>query len=89
MFSVMWDTLAFDQMHPILLWHTHRRAELAVALATLTRELAARADTWGESRTGPFRLAFVGQVAVLFRVDMDDHVAEIVEVRLGPDRPPG
>ena len=89
MFTVVWDDLAFDQMHAIILWNPHRRAELAAALATLTRELAARADTWGEARDDPFRLAFVGQLAVLFWVDPDDQVAEIVELRLHPFAPPG
>lgn len=88
MFTVVWDNLAFDQMHALLLWNPHRRAELAAALATISRELSAGADTWGESRDPSTRLAFVGDLAVLFRVDLDDMVAEVAEFRLYHRTPP-
>jgi hypothetical protein len=87
MFTIIWDTLAFDQMQAIILWNPQRRAEIAAALAVIDRELQEHADTWGESRDPPLRLAFVGDVGDLFRVDVKDQVAEIAEVRLRQGTP--
>ncbi|VTT98054.1 unnamed protein product [Gemmataceae bacterium] len=84
MFTLIWDTLAFDQMQAIVLWNPARRAEIAAALSALDRELHTRADTWGESRDPPFRLGYSGALSALVRVDTQDRVAEIAEVRLGP-----
>lgn len=89
MFTVVWDTVAFDQMHAIILWNPERRAELARALGVIARELNQRADTWGESRDPPLRIGFVGDLAVLFRVDDEDRVAEVAEVRLRHRERPG
>lgn len=82
MFTVIWDTLAFDQMQAIVLWNPDRRAEFAAAPGVIDHELARNADTWGESRDPPFRLGFAGEVAVLFTVDEEGRVAEIAEARL-------
>ena len=89
MFTMIWDDRAFDQMHAIILWNPHRRPELSAALRTMTDALTQRADTWGESRDPPFRLAFIDDLSILFSVDMDDEVATVLEVNLRPTRDPG
>jgi hypothetical protein len=87
MFLVVWDPPAFDQMQAILTWNPHRRAEVAAALRALDRDLNLAADTWGESRqTETVRLGSVGDLSALVRIDPDDKVVTVVEVRLRPRR---
>ncbi len=86
MFTLVWDQAAFDQMSALILWYPKRRAELAAALQTLDRELHQRADTWGESRgTANVRLGYVGPLSALVRVEPDDEVVHVMEIRLRPD----
>ena len=83
MFALVWDQPAFDQMDALIRWHPARRAELAAALHALDRELHQRADTWGESRGSEFvRLGYVGALSALIRVEPDEQLAYIMEVRL-------
>jgi hypothetical protein len=59
------------------------------SLGTISRELNQRADAWGESRDPPLGIGFVGDLAILFRVDDEDRVAEVAEVRLRHRGRPG
>jgi len=86
MFTLVWDQPAFDQMNALILWYPARRSELAATLQTLDRELHQRADVWGESRESQnVRLGYVGALSVLVRIEPDDQVVYIMEVRLRPD----
>lgn len=87
MFTIVWDNAAFDQMHALILWYPARRDELSHALQTLSTELGQRADTWGESRDDDARLGFIGDLSVLIRVDEEDRVVRIIQVKLRPGPP--
>lgn len=84
MFAVVWDDTAFNQMNALVQSYPQRRAELALALRQLARELNDGADTWGESREHTARLGFVGPLSVLIRVDAEDQVAYVMEVQFRP-----
>jgi hypothetical protein len=85
---VFWEPAAFNRMQGLVRDNPGLKAGFAYTLQTLALELADRADTWGESRTGPYRLGYVGILSVLIRVDPDRQVARVVDVKLQVRRPP-
>ncbi|WP_439623233.1 hypothetical protein [Gemmata sp.] len=58
------------------------KAGFIFTLESLTTELGESADTFGESRSGNYRLGFVGVLSVLVRVDSQNRTARIIDVRL-------
>lgn len=82
MFLIEWRPIPFERMQRLITDHPDLQAEFALALRALTTELGRAADDWGESRDGPYRLGFVGPLAVVIRIDLDDRLATVVNVGL-------
>lgn len=89
MFTVIWDHLAFDQMHAIILWNPDERDDIAASLKQVQNLLSSSPETTGESREDPLRLAFIDKLIVLFTVDPEEETVEILEVRFNPKGSPG
>ncbi|MBX9585103.1 MAG: hypothetical protein K2X87_32760 [Gemmataceae bacterium] len=88
MLRPLWEPAAFDRLKRLAEDNPGLRAGLIYSVETLALELADRADTWGESRDGPYRLGYVGILWVFVRVDPGRGVVWIVDVRLQVRRPP-
>lgn len=82
MFLVSWQPPAFDRMQGLIRAHPELRTEFIYSLRSLTTELNRAADTWGESRSGDDRIGFVGVLEVLVRLDPDNSLVEVVDVKL-------
>jgi hypothetical protein len=82
MFLVSWKPPAFDRMQEIVRAHPELKTEFVYAPRSLTTEQNRAADTWGESRWENYRLGFVGMLEVMVRLDPDNSLVEVVDVKL-------
>jgi hypothetical protein len=82
MFSVNWSDYALDLLADVVVsLDLAMQDELTTEIERLNRRLAKNPLDEGESRNGPFRLTFMGSLAVLFRVDTTRDVVEVSEVK--------
>ena len=88
-FLTTWQPTAFDRMQDLVRDFPQLRTEFIYALRSLTTELNRRGDVWGESRHGRYRLGFIGVLQVLIRLDEDDPIVEVVDLKLRRNALPG
>ncbi len=81
MFRVEWLQSALNELAAIWLKaDSSTRDAVTVAARQIDRQLAARPEQQGESRTGGRRILFVYPLAVVFRVDAQRRTVSVLNV---------
>lgn len=81
MFRVEWHSPAVNELTDLWLQaNSTRRAEITAATHELDQRLRKDPENEGESRSADRRVAFIGPLGVLFRVDVAASIIEVVHV---------
>ena len=80
-YLVVWSNVAFDQMGLILRAMPLRRAEFAGTLKAIASKLRTDPMEQGESRDDADRIWFVGDLIIVFSVDVESSTVEIASIR--------
>ena len=82
MFVVIWTDRALDRLADIVVAvDLTTQDRITGAVEALNRRLARDPLVEGESREGTYRLTFVEDLAVRFRVDSTKHVVRVTEIQ--------
>lgn len=82
MFTVMWSDMAMDQMADIfVVTDLPGQDHLTTLIDGLNRRLARDPRDEGESRTGNYRVTFIGDLTVRFAVDPQSRIVRVNGVR--------
>jgi hypothetical protein len=82
MFAVIWVNHALDALADVFVsLDLAAQDQLTASIERLNRRLGTTPFDEGESRSGDYRLTFVGALSVLFRVDADRGVVRVTGVK--------
>lgn len=82
MFAVLWSDYALDLLaDAVVSLDLATQDQLTAAIEGLNRRLAEDPLDEGESRDGPYRLTFVGSLAVLFQVDAAKGLVRVTDIK--------